>query len=164
MRRDRKGEKSCKTTHSEEKARDYFRWRSLHSSLFIVATADIKRIVQVSAVLGHASSTSLFSKCLPAITSQSIHSGKGQTFLMALSFSKRATTQKCICSAVNKQSLTLSRSVWWRLYKGFSRHQMATFTVKLFLLSFSAFEKERKEGKKIHVCKDIYKIRPWQVL
>lgn len=52
---DTNGEKSCATTHSEEKAGDCFRWRALHSSLFIVA-----RIRQVSAAPAHASSTASF--------------------------------------------------------------------------------------------------------
>lgn len=91
--RDRKGEKSCKTTHSEEKARDYFRWRSLHSSLFIVATTDTRRIMQVSAVLGHASSTSSFSKCFHAATTTKLPqrlslSGRDRDgqYIMGLSF------------------------------------------------------------------------------
>lgn len=55
------GGKSWKTTCSEEKASRYFRWRSLHSSLFTVATADMRRIMQVSAVLGRTSSASSIS-------------------------------------------------------------------------------------------------------
>lgn len=92
-RRDRKGEKSCKTTHSEEKARDYFRWRSLHSSLFIVAIADTRRIMQVSAVLGHALSANSFSKCFHAATTTKLPqrlslSGwdKDGQYIMGLSF------------------------------------------------------------------------------
>lgn len=70
-------EKSCKTTHSEEKAGDYFRWRSLHSSLFTVATADTRKHCAGqcrSRPVGVYKLILKEKKCLHAIISQSVQS------------------------------------------------------------------------------------------